>query len=267
MAVVGGGYEECAPNYAVQRSTFPFHVIEWVVGGSGKLNLAGSEIDLRPGMSYCYGPGAPHAIRTNEANPMRKHFVAFMGRSANHACEEAQLLSGTSRMLAHEPRLAFAFEALLRDGSTGKPSSQALCVSLLRYLIQVLAVTPEAPQHGSDQAYETYQRCEALLTEHAAQIASLTQLAEACDVSKSYLCRLYQRFSDISPYQRLLRLRMTAAAELLVDSEAPIGEVAQEMGYVDPFHFSRSFKSVLGVSPSQFRAYQARELAAATRPT
>ena len=49
------------------------------------------------------------------------------------------------------------------------------------------------------------------------------------------------------------KLRLNKAAELLVETNLNIAEIAEMMGYQDPFHFSRRFKAVIGFSPQQYR--------------
>jgi len=49
-----------------------------------------------------------------------------------------------------------------------------------------------------------------------------------------------------------VRLKMRYAASLLLNPETLVKEVAHELDFSDPFHFSRSFKSVYGVSPEGF---------------
>jgi AraC-like DNA-binding protein len=82
----------------------------------------------------------------------------------------------------------------------------------------------------------------------------------ACDYIPStewlrngYLCRLFRRYDNQSPYQYLLRLKMSRAAERLKQPGALVKQVAEEAGYDDPFHFSRVFASVFGLSPTAFR--------------
>ena len=82
---------------------------------------------------------------------------------------------------------------------------------------------------------------------------SLGEVSAKCHVSSPYLCSLFRRYGDQSPYQYLLRLKMNAAAERLAQPGALVKSVADEMGFTDPFHFSRTFRRVLGISPVKFR--------------
>jgi AraC-like DNA-binding protein len=46
---------------------------------------------------------------------------------------------------------------------------------------------------------------------------------------------------------------MNAAAERLQQPDALVKQMAEQIGFNDPFHFFRSFKRVLGLSPEAFR--------------
>ena len=54
----------------------------------------------------------------------------------------------------------------------------------------------------------------------------------------------------------LTDLRMRQAKKFLADSSLTVREIAVRVGYPDPFHFSRSFKNAVGISPAQFREEQ-----------
>ena len=68
----------------------------------------------------------------------------------------------------------------------------------------------------------------------------------------AYLCRLFGRFGHQSPYRYLVRLRMAQAARRLQSPGTLVKQVAGDLGFTDPFHFSRTFKRVFGVSPGRF---------------
>ena len=78
-------------------------------------------------------------------------------------------------------------------------------------------------------------------------------LAESQAVSAPYLSRLFHAYAGVSPSRYLTAYRMEQARKLLRDSNLSVGEIAERVGYPDPFHFSKTFRNTVGVSPSQFR--------------
>lgn len=82
---------------------------------------------------------------------------------------------------------------------------------------------------------------------------TVSSLAERTGVSRSTLAK---RFTDLlgePPLTYLAGWRMTLAADLLRTEEVTVAEVADRVGYSDPFGFSAAFKRIRGVNPSEFR--------------
>jgi AraC-like DNA-binding protein len=85
---------------------------------------------------------------------------------------------------------------------------------------------------------------------------ALGDIAAAIGIKPTSVCRLFRRFQGTSPYQYLLRRKMIQAAEYLVETGGLVKEAAQRVGFADPYHFSRCFKAIHGVSPRQLREYR-----------
>jgi AraC-like DNA-binding protein len=71
-------------------------------------------------------------------------------------------------------------------------------------------------------------------------------------VSGAHLSRLFHRFDTELPKAFLMRLKMNHAAELILRGSLPVKAAAAQLGFEDPYHFSRCFKRVHGVAPSYF---------------
>jgi AraC-like DNA-binding protein len=145
----------------------------------------------------------------------------------------------------------------------GRYAGREICDLLLESLLAQAAVrrdergsggTPRSEADGA--ALATYLRAQRVIDARATGLRSLRELAGVCGVSAEHLCRVFRRFGSESPYRRLQRARMAAAAARLRDrgrGAVLVKEVAAEMGFADPYHFSRAFKRVMGVSPESFR--------------
>ncbi len=91
------------------------------------------------------------------------------------------------------------------------------------------------------------------LNTRVARRTTLDELAERSGFSGQHLNRVFRTVLGVTPLQYLARLRMERAAAMLTDHQLTIGAVAREVGYDDPYYFSRVFKQHFGRSPRDYR--------------
>ncbi len=248
-----GGFERCRPDYRIDRPDFPWFVIEFVHGGRGKVTLNGVEATLKSGVFFVYGPGVEHHIATDPDKPLLKYFTGFSGPEAAEFLQRFDILPGmVSHCLKSEP-IRRAFDTLVERGSRNSKYSRPLCTAIVQQLL--LMCREDAVDAGSTEtrAFATFSRVKQCIEQNYLKLGTLEGVANACELDAPYLCRLFARFHDESPYQFLTRLRMQHAASLLLEGSVSVKDVALACGFPDPFHFSRVFKSVHRVPPSRFR--------------
>lgn len=90
------------------------------------------------------------------------------------------------------------------------------------------------------------------IAEHYKEKLTLTLVAEWCLVSPGYLSRLFSEHLDIKFIDYLNRYRVDQAISLLKEKDVTIKEVTFLVGYTDPNYFSRIFRKIKGISPSDF---------------
>jgi len=82
---------------------------------------------------------------------------------------------------------------------------------------------------------------------------NLADLSRSFRISASYLSKLFRKHAGASFGEFLAAVRIDAAKRLIRASpQLPLKEVAEQVGYSDPFYFSRVFKSIAGLPPSDF---------------
>jgi AraC-like DNA-binding protein len=253
LAVVCGGCEHCAPDYSVHRASFPYYSIEFVARGRGTLRLQGREHPLHAGSLFAYGPRIRQDIVTDSTEPLVKYFVDFAGSQARELLRACRLAPGRAVQVFAPNEVEAVFDELVRNGLKETGHSAAICAKLLEYLALKISESL-APLEGIEsQAFATYQKCRSHIQTHFQRLRTLEQISRECHVNAAHLCRLFRRYGHQSPYQYLLRLKMSLAAEQLHQPGALVKQVAEQTGFGDPFHFSRAFKSIFGLSPDAFR--------------
>lgn len=109
--------------------------------------------------------------------------------------------------------------------------------------------------HGPTGAHpdEDIIRAQLWLHDHFAQEVRFAQVAHSFDMSVRSFNRRFKAATGETPLQYLHNLRIRNAKELLQTSNLSIGEIAYRVGYQDLAHFTRLFRRILGVTPSQYR--------------
>lgn len=91
------------------------------------------------------------------------------------------------------------------------------------------------------------------MQEHYQEPLSLEDIAGQLALSKSELCRCFQRVMHTTPYDYLIQCRVRAASERLKRSDERILDIALQCGFDSLGHMGRYFRKYLGCSPSAFR--------------
>lgn len=82
---------------------------------------------------------------------------------------------------------------------------------------------------------------------------SLDEIADHLMISKSYLCRLFQKNLGISVQQYIYHTRIEQAKEYLNDFRLKIYEVAELTGFNSSTHFNIVFKKIMRCTPAEYR--------------
>lgn len=83
---------------------------------------------------------------------------------------------------------------------------------------------------------------------------TVDQLATILGRSRSHILKLFQKHLHQSAKSYILNRQLKEARDLLLSTTIPVGEVGRLSGFPDPYHFSKIFRRVIGMSPKEFRA-------------
>ncbi|MFD2330588.1 helix-turn-helix domain-containing protein [Cohnella sp. GCM10020058] len=118
-----------------------------------------------------------------------------------------------------------------------------------------------AKERASSDPREAVERTKAYMERHYAEEMKIDRLAAMAEVSPSYFMELFKKIVGRSPIDYLTSVRIDAARSLLDRTDAPAHQIAQAVGYKDPFYFSRQFKRLTGLSPSRYASRNALRIA------
>lgn len=108
------------------------------------------------------------------------------------------------------------------------------------------------PRQGTLAPWQLRRATEAMATQGDADL-SLKELASACGLSVSYFVRAFKATTGDPPHRWIMRHRVERSKSLLCDSHTPLAEIAVICGFADQSHFTRVFRTFVGVSPAAWR--------------
>jgi AraC-like DNA-binding protein len=100
---------------------------------------------------------------------------------------------------------------------------------------------------------ELVESAKAILGTRLGERLSLEGVAGLLFVSPFELARMFRRRTGFSVHGFLVQLRLRAALERVLESRRPLTDIAADLGFASPSHFSESFRRVFGVTPSSAR--------------
>ena len=91
------------------------------------------------------------------------------------------------------------------------------------------------------------------IEKHFAEEITLEQIAAAAALSKSEAHRCFKRATGLPAFQFLIKYRILLAAERLRSTRQSISDVATGCGFLDMSYFSKAFREIFKVTPTDYR--------------
>ncbi len=142
-----------------------------------------------------------------------------------------------------------------------KPSKMDELHEAIRTMTERLGALPAPEEPADDPAAEPGEAGSFIvraaldyMREHCTEHLSLTSVAASVYVSQWHLSKLINRHTGQNFLDLLNVMRIDRAKALLADPAMRVHAIAEEVGYSDAAHFSKSFKKVTGKTPGEFRA-------------
>jgi YesN/AraC family two-component response regulator len=104
-----------------------------------------------------------------------------------------------------------------------------------------------------DQGYHQIQAALHFVDEHLGEDLSLKRLSKEFYISTTYFSRLFRAKTGLKFSEYLAERRIERAKLLLTTTNAPVTEIAKQVGYHEPNSFTRLFKARTGMTPVQYR--------------
>lgn len=131
------------------------------------------------------------------------------------------------------------------------PGKKTRLMSLFMQIVVMLSRLYDAP--AKLREIGGMAEAAAFMENHYMEDITIEQVLEISHYSQRHFIRLFSAAYNTTPQKYLMNIRIRRACVLLRETALPITEVALRCGFSDSNYFSRAFRKVNGITPSQYR--------------
>lgn len=117
----------------------------------------------------------------------------------------------------------------------------------------------ELQERGEGRISEPVLKAMRYVEGHLQAPLGLREVADEVHLNASYFSFLFKEQTGLTFLEYVTRCKLQKAKELLLGTALPIGEIAEQVGYLTPKYFIKLFKENTGVSPNQYRKQMAED--------
>lgn len=103
------------------------------------------------------------------------------------------------------------------------------------------------------------QQIEAAISQYYTEKLTLAELAALVHGSPSYMRHIYQKYTGLTPQQKITELRLEQAAHLLITTSESVAKIAEKVGIPNTAYFIQQFKSKYDLTPLKYRGVREHE--------
>lgn len=230
-------------------------IFVYCTGGRGWCELEGQRHNLCPGDLLLVPPRVSHAFGADEGRTWSVSWVHALGANLDFFLAQLGVTAKNPVIpLGDDPRLPALFNEILETLGAGCSMARLILASqAFGHLLGAVICRGAETNKSEPDAWRKIEQSIAYMQEHFDKPLQVPRLAAMANLSPSHYNALFKRRTGCAPIDYFTRLRMQHACHLLSATSMCVKEVAASLGYDDPFYFSRVFKAVNQVAPSDYR--------------
>lgn len=237
------------------------HILIYCVEGSGTAQVGKRKYALQPGSFILIPAGEAHSYAASEDNYWTIYWIHFKGNVTDQLSDTLiQKNNGHHGSVEFLPRRIQLFDDMYNCLERGYGNDN-LCyanMSLYHFLASFM-YDDQFNLSEKTQAADPVELSISYMQDHLAELLSLETLARSVNFSASHYSALFRKKTGFAPIEYFNHLKIQRACQFLHFTDLRVKEIADKLGFDDPYYFSRLFSKLMGMSPNQYRMKKAIE--------
>lgn len=194
----------------------------------------------------------PNLIITDISMPGMNGLAMIAGLKAEFPDMEVSILTGFREFEYAQKAIKLGVARLILKPSTMREIEEAVTTMVLNLKNKNIRTESEETESNSANSFIVKNALKYIQENYTRKI-TLAEVAEKTYVSQWYLSKLLNKHTEKSFSDILNQIRINVAKDLLKNPSMRIGDIAEEVGFIDMAHFSRVFKKFEGCSANEYR--------------
>lgn len=253
-----GWYPEARHHYRERPKGAGQDHLMLCVGGGGFVVVNGQENHLQAGELLIIPRESEHTYWAADHNPWSIYWMHFLGEESDYYLER---IPGPGHVVPVDVNTQLEAVRLFRDCMDALESGYSLptliyAAQSARHILSLLLFRnqsfpmPRKEENSRVRLEGTFEFMQKQLHEKL----SLADFAQNAGLSVTHFSELFREQTGQSPMAYFTQLKVRTACRLLDLTTRPVKVVAINVGYNDPYYFSRVFKKIMGLSPENYRS-------------
>lgn len=246
-----GFFPHALHHYRKRKEGVSEYIFFYCTKGKGIISVDGKNYTLKQNEAFCIPSNKSHFYYACDDDPWSILWMHFKGEDTKYfPLDDCNIIHFNSEYATN--RMFFLFDLLFRvlEGH--------YCLGNFIYISQVLSlILAETYYREKHQSVSLQNRqithIIRFMYKNLDKNFSLQEILSEFNCSKSYLNSIFQKYTQSAPMEFYTNIKMQEACKMLRSTDLLIYEIAQKLGYKDPYYFSRLFKKIIGSSPASYR--------------
>jgi AraC family transcriptional regulator len=250
-----GSFDFVMPNNAISIAFTPHEKVTWSVDGGKQQTTAlpAGSVFLYSGREFVWHQRYKESEYMNlllEPTLLRR-LANDSGLSSNIELEHKVIFPDATILHVAQLLKSEAISGGLAGNLYVESLRNLLSLHLLRNYTTGIAKTPQL-ETGAIGAFK-FKQIKDYIEDNLASELSIETIANLVPMSQFHFARAFKSLTGEPPHRYILQRRIERAKVLLKVTQYSAAEIAYQVGFSNPSHFTSQFRKIVGATPKHFR--------------
>ncbi len=253
------GYEKCKPAHSFGPALRQHYLFHYIISGKGKLFLENSNkinniYTLNSEQGFLIPPNKCCHYIADEKYPWEYIWVEFSGLKVDEfikisglSCDNPIYKSDSKSSINLKNKMLDILRSDKED-----PSEAIGHLHLFLFLLKNSNQNKMKSTYGDLKNFYVREAINYIENNYQNNI-TIEEISLFLGLNKSYFGKIFKEVINSNPQEFLIQYRMSKACQLLKTSNLSVKEIGEQVGYVNPLHFSKIFKNTFNISPRDWK--------------